>query len=965
MRKSLVIAITLMMISIHASAYDDTVVKVYKKDFTTYRYSAPDPIPVFGKIYPYYKFRDFSTKPEKVDWTVVELENELLIVRILPEIGGKICSVTDKVSGKEVFYGNDVVKFRNVALRGPWTSGGIEFNFGVIGHSPSCASPVNYLTRTNPDGSASCFLSDLDLVTRTRWSIEINLPKDKAFFSIRSFWHNKTASEAPYYHWTNAAVKTEKDLEFVFPGDHLIGHDGIPALWPEDTVRHKKLSQWSQNDFESSKSYHIVGARECWFGAYRHDDDFGVVKYSLRDDKLGGKIWIWALSDEGEIWTDFLTDDNGQYAEIQSGRLFNQNLPESSMTPFKQIGFQPYGTDTWVEYWFPFGGTGGVSSVSTAGVFNVMDKGRTLDIAIYPLADIADTLMLYDQSGRAIIRKPLSLRAAHLQLCQITITDDMNVSKISFRNEDIWTKEKKSLSRPLTVANGFDADSPYGCYLRGRDYREFGLYDKAEALIRKSLAADSCFVPSLVEMSRLQYRHMDYESAFSYARKALSIDTYDAAANYEYGRAALKLNDTDDALDGFETASLTSAYRSAAYTEIGKIYMRRNNFEKALTYAQKSLVNNQYNIEGLQLLYLASLFTGRVQEAANTADRLAELDPMNVFIRFENYYKDKNTKSPTEFWGLLKEESPVQTGLELAVWYYSVNCIERSLAVLKSGPQNAMTYYWRAFLERDDSNEEQAESMLDLAAKQDAYLIFPFREESKEVLVWAVGRQQAWQPRYYLALLESSRGNRRRAYDCISDIEQEVGFAPFYSLRAMLNDDAADREKDLITALRVSGNGAEYVLNLARHYYNRADYAKSAKTLAPYYKNDFGIGLQYVRALLEIKDYRTAEQVLDQIEVLPSEGNNDSRQLYRRTKLSLAIQAIAKGDKKTAGKKIAESRLWPRNIGVGKPYDELTDTAIEDALTEIISKRSYDSDSLNALMQSVEKIGREEHTSMF
>ena len=32
-------------------------------------------------------------------------------------------------------------------MRGPWTSGGIEFNFGIIGHHPSTATPVDYLIK--------------------------------------------------------------------------------------------------------------------------------------------------------------------------------------------------------------------------------------------------------------------------------------------------------------------------------------------------------------------------------------------------------------------------------------------------------------------------------------------------------------------------------------------------------------------------------------------------------------------------------------------------------------------------------------------------------------------------------------------------------------------------------------------------------------------------------------------------
>lgn len=46
-------------------------------------------------------------------------------------------------------------------------------------------------------------------------------------------------------------------------------------------------------------------------------------------------MFSWALSDLGKIWEELLTDQNGQYVELQSGRLFNQNMVSSSLTPFK------------------------------------------------------------------------------------------------------------------------------------------------------------------------------------------------------------------------------------------------------------------------------------------------------------------------------------------------------------------------------------------------------------------------------------------------------------------------------------------------------------------------------------------------------------------------------------------------------------------------------------------------------
>ena len=37
-----------------------------------------------------------------------------------------------------------------------------------------------------------------------------------------------------------------------------------------------------------------------------------------------------------------LTDNDGQYSEIQSGRLFNQNAEGSTLTPFKHVDFEPF-----------------------------------------------------------------------------------------------------------------------------------------------------------------------------------------------------------------------------------------------------------------------------------------------------------------------------------------------------------------------------------------------------------------------------------------------------------------------------------------------------------------------------------------------------------------------------------------------------------------------------------------------
>ena len=96
------------------------------RTFKTYPFNDPNPIPSKSLIYPYFRFDGFTDKPVDKQWKVIELENQYIKLMVLPEVGGKIWSAWEKSTGLPFIYNNQVVKFRDVAMRGPWTSGDVS-----------------------------------------------------------------------------------------------------------------------------------------------------------------------------------------------------------------------------------------------------------------------------------------------------------------------------------------------------------------------------------------------------------------------------------------------------------------------------------------------------------------------------------------------------------------------------------------------------------------------------------------------------------------------------------------------------------------------------------------------------------------------------------------------------------------------------------------------------------------------
>lgn len=954
------------------NAQQDAKFSEYPKEFTTYPFSDPDPIANFSKIYPYFRFDGFTETAVQKKWKVVELENDFIKVLILPEVGGKIWTAIDKNTNEPFIYYNHTVKFRDVAMRGPWTSGGIEANYGIIGHTPNCATPVDYIVSKKEDGSVSCTIGVLDLLTLTHWRMEINLPKDKAYFTTQSFWYNSTSTEQPYYHWMNVGLKVSGNLEYIYPGTKYLGHEGEYNDWPINKDNGKNISFYNNNNFGAYKSYHVFGKYTNFFGTYWHDNDFGMVRYGHHDDKAGKKIWIWGLSRQGMIWEKYLTDSDQQYTEVQSGRLFNQNAEKSTFTPFKHVNFTPYNTDTWKEYWFAVNKTKGMVEASAYGALNMIQNNGWLKILFCPVQSINDVLEI-KVGDKLIYAKQISLRPTVNFIDSVRYEPSQGDYSVNIGNVKLHYNSSPNynvLSRPVETPSKFDWNTTDGQYIKGKEFMDQKLYSLAETFLSASLKMDSNYLPALVKMASLQYHNHQFEQALILVKRALSIDTHHGAANYYYGIINAALGNIVDAKDGFDLASLSLEYKTGAFTELAKIYLAEKNYQNVIDYTHKAISYNTMNIAALQLQAIAYRYLNDPISYEKTIGTIKAFDPLNHFANFDTYYKlshsayndgAKINQALRSFNNLIQSEQPFETYLQIANDYIDAGLLNEAEKVLAICPDNTLVKYWTAFIHFKQNKSFKND--LDLANSAAPNFVFPFRNRDFDIFEWATKQSNHWKPKYYLALLFKDRNKVAEAKQIFTSLKWDPDYAPFYATRSTLfmNDINTpsiliSNIADLKKAISLDPNEWRYIKALTEIYNQRYEYAKALDMITPFYKthkDNYIMGMLYAKTLIYHQQYTTADHLLATLNIIPFEGATSGHELYREAKLMQAIVQMQQKNYNAALIYINEAKLWPENLGAGKPYDEDIDIRTENWLAYLCNKNLNNTKAANEMLLAI------------
>jgi len=927
-----------------------------KQTFKTYPYSGPDPAPIMTRssmwangasLYPYYFFDELSYDGVNRDYNIVRLENAYIKLLVSPADGGKLLAAIEKSTGKDFLYFNRVRKYRDIAHRGPWTSGGIEWNFGVIGHTPATASPVDYLIRNNPDGSVTCIVGTMDLPSRTEWRVSITLPKDKAYFLTEGLWYNPQPLDQSYYVWMNAAAKLSQGLEFILPGTKYIAHDySVPVEpWPLLPDGRSLALYKDHREADEGGSYFVHGKLQESNGAYWHDLKFGYGHWALHEEVPGQKFFRWPLSRDGAIWENLLTDSDGPYFEPQSGRLLDQNDHEF---------FAPYTTDHWREYWFPYKEIGPMVKATPAGVLNARTTGQEVDLGFSSLTKIDEDLVVYN-GDKEVFRERLRLDPMGIFEKKLAVAIPKGALRVRLGKLLTYTDDPQDglLKRPLNFHN-YNDSTLEGLYQSAERAERERNYRVALDQYLECIQRDPTHLRALTRTAAIYYRMAEYPKALEYARRALDFVMYDADANYFYGLISRRMGDFTDATETFGWAARSMKYRSSAYCQLAEIYLMEGNFERAEEYARRSLEYDTHSVKTYQVLSTIYRRMGKPDKARETLARVLDIDPLCHLARFETYLLQPDAKTLAAFRSMIRNEMPHESYLEIAAYYMNLGLDDDALRLLEVAPDQAEIRYWQAYLLRDKSPEKSA-SVLRKAASLSPYLVFPFRQEAIPVFEWAdralTGDSAgAWKANYYLGLIEWGLHREEDALKVLASAGDRPDYAAFYASRAFLEQGAGTGAKasaastsasasldkaqaDFEKAWTIDPKDWRNAKRLVAFYASRGMHDKAlevAETAAKAFPKQDIIKVILARAYLNAGRYQDCHATLEHAAILPAEGQSDVYSLYADCQMAMALEAMKQGQYDRAEQRLVASKEYPERLGTGKPADP--DYRVQDSL---------------------------------
>jgi len=721
---------------------DDSPVRAWQDSLQipTYRLGEPSPIPDAAN-YPYPSLNNFTKVRQDRVWRTLNLENDYLLCRVLPDLGGHLYSCRDKRNGREMFYANPVIKPGDVGLRGAWAALGIESNFPV-GHSRVSISPVDFAVRSEPDGSGRVTVESIDRITGMQWRVEFILHPGSIVLQQRVTLYNRTAMRWPYYWWANAGVAFDDPaMRMILPARVVSTH--MPPVeivtWPVTVdgqngslvANHKKAAAWF-----------AYGSREPFFAVYKPGSRSGLAHFADPAKVPGKKLWVWGAEQDAWVKQE-LTDNFPSYVEMQGG-LFQTQTTFQFLLPEESVQFS--------EMWIPVFDLGGVTRVTPDAILNLSRKSA-VQVELNATHAIHNASLRVLNGAQPVFETRLDLdpRATYSKVLEnpagspytVQLRDSSGALLLE-HVEGTYDADGPDQVKLGAVAEPYPKGETAPALLARANFEElnqqWNLAWSDDSAGLQKFPSDLAFVRAAGALALNLNR---FQQAADLLSRATSADASDMASRYGLGLAQAMLGDNTRARQTLSTVSPSNPFGPAAESQLALISARAKDNAGALAILKTLSAQHPapVRIGGLEVALLRR--SGNAPAALEQLNTLYASDPADSFLRIERVFL--GTEDP-DFWVHLAVDG--ERVLNLVDEYLSLGSDQDALSLLAHAypPVSAeqvepgavpaalhpLIVYYRAFV-RARLGQDATGDLRSAAARFSRY-VFPNRWSTVAVL---------------------------------------------------------------------------------------------------------------------------------------------------------------------------------------------------------------------------------------